>query len=397
MLILAGGALLLAALLIMRHTSDPALDASDPTQTSSTAPQPAPRAAEAAATRTPDRVNADLTAALQALDPVLDWPAVALDPARRRADAEALRGPLAAVLRLLDEQAALSSQSARNTALLRMQFRFLQALIGDPAASTRLAEMARSSDPDEVLAARGIELLLRWWAADGDPRAQHETLDGLEQLARKHPDSDLVVVAMKMVLESGMAAAELTPAGHDTAQTAGTSPGVRQRAEEIVLANLKGEQAGVLAYQIDVARRMRCHEGKPVIIEGARLDGGRLSTEDFKGKVILVEFWATWCGPCIRERPRLKRIHQTYSDKGLQIVGISNDDDPQALRIYLERDPGIAWPQLYDTARPGWHAVATRFDVETIPTMFLIDRQGILRSTEARQHLEAWIERLLNE
>jgi|GEM_PF-1296909 len=115
--------------------------------------------------------------------------------------------------------------------------------------------------------------------------------------------------------------------------------------------------------------------GKPFPnIEFTAIDGRRVSTAALKGKVVLVDFWATWCGPCTAQTPRLMQLYEQYHEKGFEIIGISLDDSAWQCAKYIS-DNKIPWPQYYDGK--GWDsAFAKRFNIEGIPLMVLIDREG---------------------
>jgi thiol-disulfide isomerase/thioredoxin len=92
---------------------------------------------------------------------------------------------------------------------------------------------------------------------------------------------------------------------------------------------------------------------------------------DFNGKVVLLDFWATWCGPCIRELPNVIEAYDKYKDDGFEIVGISLDDDPSKVRAF-SRQRSIAWPMVSDGK--GWKAeVGQLYRVRSIPAMWLVD------------------------
>jgi thiol-disulfide isomerase/thioredoxin len=94
-----------------------------------------------------------------------------------------------------------------------------------------------------------------------------------------------------------------------------------------------------------------------------------------RGKVVLVEFWATWCPPCKASMPKLKDIHTQYKDKGLIILAISLDHDQSALDAYLKDNP-VPFKVLYDA--PKNMAVADTYVVETIPRSFVVGKDGKL-------------------
>ena len=129
-----------------------------------------------------------------------------------------------------------------------------------------------------------------------------------------------------------------------------------------------------------------------------------VSDSEFKAKVlessepVLVDFWATWCGPCVAQVPRLKKLYAKYHDKGLEIVGVSWDESAESLKDFLESQEGMSWPQLFDVNNPGMHVLAREYGVNTLPTMFLIDKKGKVRSVRAQQeNLDELIPKLLAE
>ncbi|MEO1999763.1 MAG: TlpA disulfide reductase family protein [Planctomycetaceae bacterium] len=103
------------------------------------------------------------------------------------------------------------------------------------------------------------------------------------------------------------------------------------------------------------------------------LDGQAVEVSQFAGKVLLVDFWATNCPPCLAEFPRLKRLYRDYHPKGLEVIGISLDSSRQAVEDFQEKWQ-LPWPiALQGESRNG---PRLRYRVETIPSMFLSDRSG---------------------
>ena len=125
-------------------------------------------------------------------------------------------------------------------------------------------------------------------------------------------------------------------------------------------------------------------------------DGRRLSLSDFHGKVVLLDFWATWCEPCMAELPNVKEIYKKYHDRGFEIIGISLDTNESALRSELQKQ-GITWPQYYDGK--GWdNQIAALYRVFAIPATFLLDREGVIRYRDLRgQELADKVAELLAE
>ena len=126
------------------------------------------------------------------------------------------------------------------------------------------------------------------------------------------------------------------------------------------------------------------------------LNGNPLSLKKYRGKVILLDFWATWCGPCLVEMPNVKRVYQKYKDQNFQIIGISLDTSRSNLRSYLRRE-GITWPQFFDGA--GWkNSIAQKYGVNSIPRMYLIDGDGLIRKKNVRgRALEVAVAELVRE
>ena len=140
------------------------------------------------------------------------------------------------------------------------------------------------------------------------------------------------------------------------------------------------------------------HEvNKPLVIEATAVDGSKFSSAAWKGKVILVDFWATWCPPCRAELPEIQKAYTEYHGKGLEIVGVSSDRDVDDLKGFLSQNPAMPWPQLFEPSKPGWHPLADQYGIERLPTMFLIDRKGVVRSVTAHEDYKSMIPKLLAE
>jgi thiol-disulfide isomerase/thioredoxin len=136
--------------------------------------------------------------------------------------------------------------------------------------------------------------------------------------------------------------------------------------------------------------------GVPISFSVKDLNGKPLSIEKFKGKVVLLDFWATWCKPCIAEMPNVKRIYDMYQKEGFEIIGISLDSKRSALESYIKRND-IKWPQYFDGA--AWNnEVAKKYRVRSIPATYLLDRNGKIRYKSVRgSQLARAVEQLVKE
>ncbi len=119
--------------------------------------------------------------------------------------------------------------------------------------------------------------------------------------------------------------------------------------------------------------------GKPLDLKFTAMDGSSVDLGALRGKVILLDFWATWCPDCLREMPVLRKTYQKYKDKGLAVVGISLDKDGQALANFVAKKL-IPWPQFFDGQ--GWQSeLAIKYGVRSIPETWLINQRGNVVST----------------
>lgn len=111
-------------------------------------------------------------------------------------------------------------------------------------------------------------------------------------------------------------------------------------------------------------------------------DGSEINLADMKDKVVLVDFWATWCGPCVGEMPNLIKAYEEYHEKGFEILGISLDQDKAALEKFVE-ERKMTWPQFFDGK--GWeNELAGKFGIKGIPATFLIGKDGTVVATDLR-------------
>jgi len=254
------------------------------------------------------------------------------------------------------------------------------AALGDKQTQLQIEKDSTSSDSHTAALAKAMQLHSRWLTTDADSPDRVKILDDAEEQARSDQSNDALADTLSD-MRSGKAKTE-----H------------RERMDAIVKENLPGTKvAAAIRDNEEAAHRLASLEGQPIAISGLSLDGQNFSTEQWKGKVVLVDFWATWCGPCLQELPRVKQAYADFHAKGLEVLGVSCDEKGRDLGEFLKKNPDMPWPQLFDPKRPGWHELAKVYGVRGIPTMFLIDKQGIVRSVKAREDFEEQIPKLLDE
>lgn len=187
--------------------------------------------------------------------------------------------------------------------------------------------------------------------------------------------------------------------------------------------NLPGASAGIWEHLKDApnaALRAKAAErldflertSKPLEMAFTAADGRPVDLKNLRGKVVLIDFWATWCGPCIAELPNIKQVYAAYHDKGFEIVGIALEngkllptDTPEqtAAKLAAARQVltdftakhDMPWPQYFDGK--WWkNDISTQYAINGIPAMFLLDQSGKIVSTNARgEVLEREVKRLL--
>lgn len=153
--------------------------------------------------------------------------------------------------------------------------------------------------------------------------------------------------------------------------------------------------AAVAKQQQEVQDRLARLKVAPMELSFTAVDGTPVNLANLRGKVVLIDFWATWCGPCRAEVPNVVAAYRKYHDKGFEVLGISLDNDKSTLLTFT-KNHDMPWPQCLDGA-DGKNTIARSFGIFGIPSMWLVDKNGMLVTTEAILGLDAQISKLLGK
>jgi thiol-disulfide isomerase/thioredoxin len=133
--------------------------------------------------------------------------------------------------------------------------------------------------------------------------------------------------------------------------------------------------------------------GKPAELDFVAMDGRRVTAEQLRGKVVLLDFWATWCGPCMQSLPHLKQTYDTFHAQGLEVVGINFDEDRAAVEAVV-KDKQLPWAQHFEGRR---NSLGQKFGITHYPSAWLLDRAGNVRYISALTDTDTKIKSLLAE
>jgi thiol-disulfide isomerase/thioredoxin len=151
-----------------------------------------------------------------------------------------------------------------------------------------------------------------------------------------------------------------------------------------VKARMQGRTLGLSAQTtLDALRSLAVGKVAPEI-EGQDVDGKPMKLSDYRGKVVVLVFWGTWCGPCMRSIPMEKALAERLKDRPFAIVGINSDQDREKLKARIVEE-GITWRSWFDGGKAGG-PIAGRWDVHGWPTIIVIDQEGVIRFKNLPHH-----------
>ena len=247
--------------------------------------------------------------------------------------------------------------------------------LGDPQAAKTLAELParfeKMNMPKLAKAAKPAVVQSNlMMALKGMPGALplDEVLKGLKQLVEKAPGMG----SLRMVLStvSFMSQAGKTAEAADLCKWSVKVFGKSKDPE--VLARLETVKG--------IGRRLQL-PGKTMVVKGPLLDSKPYNLSKEKGKVVLVQYWATWCKPCLEEIVNVLKNYKLYHDRGFEVIGISIDSDKETLEKFLDREK-LPWPVMLDSEAK--QSNAARYGVMGVPLLILVDQQGKVVSLNAR-------------
>lgn len=291
---------------------------------------------------------------------------------------KALANSVEATDRILDQ---VEPGSAIGGQVRRLKFDALAQLadLGDRRAADMLAEFAATlvDGADAALAAEARAVAAR---------AEVDALLADGRVA----DAPALVRRLAALLEAAPDDGLLAESAAAFAKKLGRAPGgeaaARLAHETFVplFEKSRNERVAALGRQLAGAMRLLTLPGNRMPIEGLLLDGSEFDPESLAGKVVLVDFWATWCGPCVAEIANIRTQYDRHHERGFEVLGISLDRDRAALEQFVA-DREIPWPILVDAeAAAGGEAMADRYGISGIPQCILIGRDGVVISTSAR-------------
>jgi peroxiredoxin len=239
--------------------------------------------------------------------------------------------------------------------------------------SELVAKMREAEDPEE-------RAHLDEKVTEARDKARARTSEYILNFARKNNDAFVAVYAMRT---------EINDVYNDIWELDGILDGFTDRVKESEYYKDNRERLDYL---------MKIQPGQPAPgFTLATLEGTDVSLSDYRGKIVLIDFWASWCQPCIAAIPDMKKIYEKYQAKGFEIIGISTDTNRDAWLRSLEQHK-IPWISVIDVRPEGVlkSTVATDYSVSFLPTLIMIDKEGtIMAKNVTKEEIEKYLTEML--
>jgi thiol-disulfide isomerase/thioredoxin len=282
-------------------------------------------------------------------------------PAARKAGAPAVLAAIDRVLALDQELSQAGGINKKGASDTFTGMHILKLALDDPSAKKLQARAIAAGGNDAATAAL-VAAAAEYLDAGPDEAAQLGAVDHLVQ-AFKSVKPDSPVERLPEIFGDNIPVSET----------------VANRVAEFLNASADPTWGFNATEWKSVARRMHL-VNQPFTLSGTLVDGSKFSTAQWKGKVVYVDFWATWCVPCVAGLPDVAKLYAANHAKGLEVLNISADDDGAKLKAFLAKNKYLTWPQMFDFAHPGLTPMGPSYGINHLSATFIIDREGILRS-----------------
>jgi thiol-disulfide isomerase/thioredoxin len=246
--------------------------------------------------------------------------------------------------------------------------------------------LSKSKNPKLVAEAAYYKANLAIKSSSGTVRLD-EVLPSIEDFAKRFPKDERVPQLIFLAASSATDKARKTELLARVAKDYPDSPAAKKLAEKASSGSIPEDVKEMI--------------GAPFVLEFTdAIKGSTISVQGLKGKVVVIDFWATWCPPCVAEMPNMKKLYAEFKDKGVEFIGVSLDQSKEqggldALKSFVAKNQ-IEWPQYYQGKF--WNGeFSSAWHINSIPRVFLVDTEGKLASINARGQLEKLIPQYLGK
>ena len=245
-----------------------------------------------------------------------------------------------------------------------------KALAAIKTAAERIQQLSPDKPSEAYQAAESVLLQIRISSAINAPAAEQQRM--VDEIGKRLEDAP--ENRMNAALAFSLARVLEYSSNTEVAEQA------NRRFGEL-LAKQADPQLSQLGQTLIATSRRLGLVGNEMELTGTTMEGTPFDWKQYRGRVVLVDFWATWCGPCLAEMPNVRKNYDMYHDRGFDVVGVSVDDDREALGKFLQENP-LPWTTLHESE--GGHPAASYYGISAIPTTILVGRDGKVVSLAAR-------------